>query len=487
MQLEKVSTGSGQAALAGWISSNDVTLFTTVLVMAMAIFLHARYTKGAKENVDITREKAELAKRLATTASELGASRDLLEKRRGTLNLTQAERDQIQQQLVDKLSALARLNSKLDALLHEKGLLESKQRALAASKESLSKEKADLIARQAALSGDRDSLKTTNVNLREQLQLITSQLAGKIAALEQIEQERDRLKKQADELDKIVAGLKQKMQKLNIDLAEAQASTATAMTQSQSKMHELESRLAERDKTAEEYLGKLKRAAELFQGLTAEKKQLQRALSESERALSEAELKRQADLVEESRNNRELVGLSGRLERVAILFDASGSMRKAATSGGGDRWAEAQQIAETWLEHLNVQQCVLVVFASEVRTFPQDGTLADLRGADGKAKRDWLMQQVKAVRPGGGTNTLDALRTAYGYDVDSILLFSDGAPSVSGSGAFNPAAAQKIYALTREHPNIPIHTMGLGNYFDQNASTFLMSLAKLTNGSFRGR
>jgi hypothetical protein len=487
MQLEKVTTGSGQAALAGWISSNDVTLFTTVLVMAIAIFLHTRFSRAAKENVEITQQKAMLGQRLDTTASELDASRDLLDKTRSTLVLTQQERDQLHQQLVDKLAALVRLNSKLDALLREKGLLESQQQTLFATKESLSKEKADLLARQSALAGDRESLKTKNVNLREQLELISRQLAEKIAALEQIEQERDRLKKQADELDKIVAGLKQKMQKLNIDLAEAQASTATAMTQSQSKMHELESRLAERDKTAEEYLGKLKRAAELFQGLTAEKKQLQRALSESERALSEAELKRQADLVEESRNNRELVGLSGRLERVAILFDASGSMRKAATSGGGDRWAEAQQIAETWLEHLNVQQCVLIVFASEVRTFPADGSLADLRGPDGKTKRDWLMQQVKAVRPGGGTNTYDALSTAYRYDVDSVLLFSDGAPSVSGSGAFDPAAAQKIYALCREHPNIPIHTMGLGNYFDQNASTFLMSLAKITNGTFRGR
>jgi uncharacterized protein with von Willebrand factor type A (vWA) domain len=295
------------------------------------------------------------------------------------------------------------------------------------------------------------------------------------------------LKQQADELDKIVAALKQKMQKLNIELDSTKASAASALADSQTRTHELETQLAAHDKTAKEYLAKLKRAAELFQGLTAEKRQLQSELSQSKLALNEVELKRQSELAEESRNNRELVGLSGRLERVAILFDASGSMRKAAASGSGDRWAEAQQIAETWLEHLNVQQCVLIVFASEVRTFPQDGSLADLRGADGKAKRDWLMEQVKAVRPGGGTNTFDALRTAYRYDVDSILLFSDGAPSVSGSGAFDPASAQRIYELCRAHPNIPIHTMGLGNYFDQNASTFLMSLAKITNGTFRGR
>src|SRR3954468_10450581 len=117
MQLEKASSGSGQAALAGWISSNDVTLFTTVLVMAIAIFLHTRFTKGAKENVEITQQKAMLAQQLDTTVGELGASRDLLEKTRSTLTLRQQERDQLHQQLVDKLAALARLNSKLVTLL----------------------------------------------------------------------------------------------------------------------------------------------------------------------------------------------------------------------------------------------------------------------------------------------------------------------------------------------------------------------------------
>jgi septal ring factor EnvC (AmiA/AmiB activator) len=479
MQLEKVTNRSGQAALAGWISSNDVTLFTTVLVMAIAIFLHARLSKGAKENVQITKEKATLTQRLEATASELDASHDLLDKTRNSLTLTQEERDQLQKQLVDKLAALARLNENLDALLKEKGLLESQRQSLTATKNALTKEKADLITQKTTLAGDRDSLKTKNVNLREQLETITSQLEKKIAALEQVERDRDRLRKQTDELDAIVAGLKQKLEKLNIDLAETKTTSATAQAQTQTKVKELQSQLAQRDKTVEDYLAKLKRATEMFQGLTAEKRQLQKTLSESE-------LKHQAEMLEESRNNRELVGLTGRLERVAILFDASGSMRQRAAGGDYDRWAEAQQIAGTWLEHLNVQKCVLIVFASDVRTFPEDGTLADVRGSQGKAKRDALLQHVKALTPGGWTNTYDALRTAYQYDIDSILLFSDGAPSVTTSGAFDPAAARQIYDLCRAHPKIPIHTIGLGNYFDQNASTFLMSLAKITNGTFRG-
>ena len=480
MQLEKVTSGSSQAALAGWISSNDVTLFTTVLVMAIAIFLHSRLNQGARENVQITEEKASLAERLEATAGERNVANKLLDQTRGTLNLTQEQRDQLRQQLVEKLADISRLNTKLDVLLAEKNKLESHSRSLVEAKESLSKEKTELTAQRTSLAADRDSLKTTNASLLQRLESITGQLAEKVAALEQVEQQRDRLKKQSDALDAIVTGLKQRLEAQNIDLAETRAQATVARDESKTKVQQLETQLAARDKTTEEYLAKLKRATELFQGLRVEKEQLQRALSK-------AELQRQAELLEEGNNNRELVGLTGRLERVAILFDASGSMRQAATSGGSDRWAESQQIAATWLKHLNVQQCVLIVFSSEVRTFPDDGSLADLRGEGGKAKRDSLLQHVKAVSPDGWTNTYDALRKAYQYDVDSILLFSDGAPSQPTSGVFDPAVAQQIYELCRAHPNIPIHTIGLGNYFDQNASTFLRSVAKISGGTFRGR
>jgi uncharacterized protein with von Willebrand factor type A (vWA) domain len=297
--------------------------------------------------------------------------------------------------------------------------------------------------------------------------------------LEQANEERGRLKKQADELDAIVTALKQRMVKLNVKLADAEAGADAARTESQAKIQNLQSQLAERDRTTDEYIAKLKRATALFQGLKTENAQL-------EQRFNRAELQHQAQLLEEGRNNRELVGLTGRLERVAVLFDASGSMRQAATSGGGDRWAEAQQIAATWLKHLNVQQCVLIVFSSTVKTFPEDGSLSDLRGEAGPTKRALLMKHLKEVSPDGWTNTYDALRKAYEYDIDSIVLFSDGVPSTSSSGAFDRALAQRIYDLCRAHPDIPVHTVGLGNYFDQNASSFLQTVAKTTNGTFRG-
>ncbi len=226
-------------------------------------------------------------------------------------------------------------------------------------------------------------------------------------------------------------------------------------------------------------MDQLKRAAALLQGLRAENKELQTTLTK-------AEQQRQLALLEEARNNRELLALKGPLGRVAILFDASGSMRQAGAAGAGDRWAEAQQIATTWLQHLNIHHCVLIVYSSDVRTFPADGSLADLRGDGGKARREALLQHLKAVVPKGSTNTHDALRKAYEYDVDTILLFSDGAPSKADTGVFDPAIAQQIYQLCRQHANIPINTIGLGNYFDKDMSTFLQTVAMTTGGTFRG-
>jgi uncharacterized protein with von Willebrand factor type A (vWA) domain len=299
-----------------------------------------------------------------------------------------------------------------------------------------------------------------------------------MALLEQLARDRDRLTARAGELDAAVATLEQQSEKLKSDLTMSRSRASTEHAQSLAKVDELETQLAARDKSIGEYSAKLKRAATVFRGLEAEKKQLQRSLSE-------IELRRQKELEEEARNNRALVGLTGRLDRVAVLFDASGSMSQT-TASGRDRWAEAQRIAATWLKHLNVQQCVLIVYSSDVRTFPEDGSLADLRGTGGQAKRDSLLQHVKEVSPGGWTNTHEALRRAYQYDIDAVLLFSDGAPSQPTNGAFDPAAARQIYELCRTRPNIPVHTIGLGNYFDHNTSNFLMSVAAITSGTFRG-
>ena len=464
MHLERVTSRSSEAGVAGWIASNDVTLFTMVLIMVVAIFLHSKLNKGVLEQARLTEQNAAVTATLAATASELDSARDLLEKSNERLSLTQEERDQLQRQLVEKLAAMTELNAKLDALIAEKGELDRQRLTLLAEKDALTMEKLEL-------EGDRDSATAMSTTLRSRLDALSSQLAAKIAALEDIEAQREQLTKQAAELNALVTALKSRLEEMNVDLR-------TAKEAAEKNTEQLQAKVAAGNLKAEQYLADLRRAAAMLESLKLEKRQLQDELTAAERL-------RQSQLLAEAENNRELVGLKGPLRKVAILFDASGSMRQAGADGG-DRWSEAQEIAATWMKHLNVQECVVIVYSTEVRAFPSDGTLADLRGDAGVANRDRLLQQLRSVEPGGWTDTLLAFQKAYQYDVDTILLLSDGAPSKLSTGAYQDELAQQIYQLCREHADVPVNAIGLGNYFDKEMSTFLRTVANLTGGAFRG-
>jgi uncharacterized coiled-coil DUF342 family protein len=464
MHLERVTTRSSEAGVAGWIASNDVTLFTMIVVMAVAIFLHSRVNKGVLAQAELANQNAAISQTLASTATELDSARNLLEKTNDRLALTQEERDELRRQLVEKLAAMSEINAKLEALIADKGELARQQRTLLSEKEALEK--------------DRDSASAANASLRTDLDQLAAQLADKVAALSDIESQRDQLTKQAAELNSLVTSLKRRLEEMNIDLQTARDEAVAARAATDAKTQELQAKLAAGDRQAEAYLADLRRATEMLESLKLEKRQLQSELTAAER-------KRQADLLAEAENNRELVGLKGSLHKVAIIVDASGSMRQTGADGA-DRWTEAQAIAATWLKHLNVQQCALIVYSTDVRTFPADGSLIDLRGEAGAANRDQLLQRLQAIQPGGWTDTLAAFQKAYEYDVDTILLLSDGAPSKVASGIYQDALAQQIYQLCREHPGIPVNAIGLGNYFDQEMSTFLRTVANLTGGSFRG-
>ena len=75
MKLEKATFHSNEASLAGWISSNDVTLLTMVLVVMIALFLHSKLVKGAKENAALAGENTTLVATLDSTQSELHSER----------------------------------------------------------------------------------------------------------------------------------------------------------------------------------------------------------------------------------------------------------------------------------------------------------------------------------------------------------------------------------------------------------------------------
>ena len=152
------------------------------------------------------------------------------------------------------------------------------------------------------------------------------------------------------------------------------------------------------------------------------------------------------------------------------------------------RWEEVQRIASTWLEHLQVDECVLIVFSTGVSVYPADGTLSAVSGPEGPANRQRLRQYLQSVKPEGWTNTLAAMQT--GLPLPATSTPSSCSPTAhrpTNSGRFSPEAVQQIYALCRQHADIPVNAIGLGNYFDKDLSTFLRTVATLTGGTFLGR
>jgi len=478
MQLERAQ--SSEAGLAGWISSNDVTLFTMVLVVVIALFLHTGLLKGRSANEKLTDRNAELRALnqqmeddLRNTSDRLAAARDDIEearKERERLDAELAERKRKLQLTEDVLQDTTAQRDDLDERLRK--ALDRIAR-LDASVTNLTAKKTELETQRAALGAARDGLARDKATLTEKLAVLTTQLEEKVKALSDAEQQRDRLRKQADSLDAIIATLQKKLNLAAEDVERLKADSAQQLALAKTQIGQLEEKATAETARAEDYLARLHRAADWFKRLQAEKTTLQGEVTEL--------------VAREAIVSRKLVGITGKLRRVAFLFDASGSMKQRGT-GTGDRWLEAQRIAATWLAHLDVEECVLIVFSSRVRTFPAGGAYLRVSGPEAKTNRALLKKALNSVEPKGLTNTLDAFRTAYRYEgLDTIILLSDGAPSNSTSGKFDPAMAEQIYSLCRQHPNVPVNTIGLGNYFDQNMSTFLRNVARLTKGTFRGR
>ncbi len=488
MQLEKATSTNSEAGLAGWISSNDVTLFTMVLVVIVALFLHAKLIRGRDENEQLSTANLSLNENLDETTSqrnaldeELRNRSQALAKTRDELRLSQEERDRRNEELLKAMERIANLDKTIVAITTEKASLQTEASALVQRRSELEKETSTLSQQVSALAADKADLSSEKKTLNERMAALATQLEDKLKVLAELQKERDRLKEQTGKLDAIVATLEKKLTDSGAEMTALAAKAGETEAEYQKRIATLEKTAGDEAKRAEDYLAKLKRAADLFQGLKKTQANL-------ESKLDGAEKRYQQQLTLKTVVNRKLVGINGKLKRVAMLFDASGSMKQKDANDVGDRWQDAQSIASTWLGHLDVDECVLIVFSSDVRTFPSDGTMANINGPAGDANRAQLMEQLKSVEPEGWTNTLDALRKAYEYEgLDTILLFSDGAPTFENSGRFDPNVAEQIYALCRQHPDIPINTVGLGNYFDQNLSTFLRTVARLTGGTFRGR
>ncbi len=221
------------------------------------------------------------------------------------------------------------------------------------------------------------------------------------------------------------------------------------------------------------------------------REQLRQERDRLRQELAQQRVQQQRALQAELAVRKELVDLRGELGRTVFVVDRSMSMAypRPGVSGGDNPWQQVHQVVETWVNYLPVREARLIVFSTEVEVFPAAPELfLALHGEQGAANRRRLLNHLAALRPGGATNTLAALQQAYRCPgVDTIVLFTDGAPNLGGTH-FDPRAAAAVLALCRQHgKSVPVNVVALGDYFQPQLASFLLNITDISGGVFIGR
>jgi hypothetical protein len=331
------------------------------------------------------------------------------------------------------------------------------------------------------------------------------------------------------------ANLTGRLSQLKSDLTEAQKSNAALVAELRSKsafryteaaMNELREKLNAEKSVSRNHQAEATKYKNLADSL---QKKLDVLIATTQKTKAPAEPKTPdtpvvlpALVSRETSIRKELLGLRGDLKNVALVFDQSGSMR-------GARWKSACELVQTWIEHLDINACVLITFNDNTTRYPEDDGLLEMKdstGAPNHDNRTKLRERLDKIEPTGNTNTLKALQVAFACpNIDTIILFTDGKPDLGTAqtqpqpqpqqitpkrGFFHnlfkqektqvapppvPVAGssltQDIYDLCQQQMqtrSVPVNTVGLGNYFEgREYATFLLTVAKITGGTFIGR
>lgn len=259
-----------------------------------------------------------------------------------------------------------------------------------------------------------------------------------------------------------------------------------------------------------------------MQVLTAKLKRLEDGLNQSESeiiklkdqldsALKAAAIAREQAISQQRIFNNKLVGLGGKLENVVFMVDISKSMQSDKGPNGVvlNNWVPIVEVIERWINGLNVGSAALIVFgdSADVKVEMQELN---------QGGREKILEVLKQIDPNAeGTNFLAAFEKAYRIpNVDTIIVFSDGLPSVDVNGnrifvggknsgesdeAYKMRVAKsvadnvnrvlavhrRISEMAEEHPSVAVNVIGLGaGVYNEKTGNLLNDLALKNGGVF---
>ena len=229
----------------------------------------------------------------------------------------------------------------------------------------------------------------------------------------------------------------------------------------------LNSNVSKRLRDAEK---RAKRAEERIKTATSSAKKSKAALNEARE-----EVKRRVKFA--------LLGLATNAQSFVIVMDMSGSMKRFRNI--------TLQTMQKILEPMSNKEKLGIIgfhapgtrafYTIQLPRWPNVGAIAPMTTQN----KDMAMNFVRNMmgRVDGGTPTMNGLMVALQYNVDAIILMSDGQPTVP-----NRNWQQVIQNITRRNGGRKeIHTVAIGNFYERPTFvTFLSRLARANRGKFTG-
>jgi uncharacterized protein YigA (DUF484 family) len=270
--------------------------------------------------------------------------------------------------------------------------------------------------------------------------------------------------------------MRSQIAELQSAVASAQAEIAKAKQEEEKLKAEIQ-KLKQQGKDASALAAKLKQAQQRAQAAE------QKAAAASQAASQAKEALKKANREVERRVKFALLGLSTNAQTFVIVMDMSGSMRRFETITLDtmrrilDPLTEKEQIGILGFKAPGTR----LFHTVQISHWPSPGATTKMSIPNKNIAISFVQSMLRQVD--GGTPTMAGLLEALKYNVDAIILLSDGAPTVP-DGNWRSV----INIITQRNAGRKeIHTVALGPYYqDPTFVTFLSQLARQNRGKFTG-